>query len=330
MPEGARVGRPRVPELDGVRGIAVLLVVAAHAGGVHLAGGGAIGVGLFFVLSGYLITRLLLRELAGRGQIDLRRFWERRARRLVPAFLVFTALLTVLLATAGRLDRLWILAALPVADYTAALGVDLYPADHVWSLAVEEQFYLTWPFILAWVSTRRRPLRWVIGAATLMTGWRVGAALAGWNDWVYHSLDGNAYALLFGACLAIAGTRLSGAAGTVALLSVIALAGVPPTGRIWLAVVVPAAAGASAVLIAGARGVPGLAWAPLRLVGRVSYGWYLYHYPVMVLLPEEAHVARWAVAMLTFGLAVLSWRFVEQPVLNGTWLSRRSRVVPSS
>lgn len=306
----------RVGELDGVRGLAILLVVVGHAGGVGLDGGGPVGVTLFFILSGYLITGLLTRELDRTGRVDLRAFWARRARRILPALVLPVTLAASCAAVwVGTAYALRIVMALPVANYATALGFDLGPLVHTWSLAVEEQFYLAWPVVMlaAW---RTRSAASVIGAAFVVAlAWRIVAS--GVNGaWAYNSLDCNAYALLAGAGIAISGWRLRPWAGPVAVAvltaaSLTVLKSHPATQLVALA--------AGVALVAGARGVDWLAWRPLRYVGTVSYGWYLWHY---VLMWPLGGPARWVAAVLSLAIAAASWRWLERPILH----ARRSLV----
>ncbi|RQX06450.1 acyltransferase family protein, partial [Micromonospora globispora] len=222
----SRTATPRIayqPALDGVRALAVAAVLAFH-GGVAALPGGFLGVDAFFVLSGFLITSLLLAEHRDAGRIDLVAFWGRRVRRLLPALLL--VLVVVLLVSrqlmpgtelgALRWDALAALGyvanwrmANRGGDYFAATGSPS-PLQHTWSLGIEEQFYLVWPLLLivllAWAARRRR-----LGVALLviLVG-AVGSALAAALlfapdavDRVYYGTDTRAVALLVGAALAV-------------------------------------------------------------------------------------------------------------------------------
>lgn len=342
------------PELDGIRALAVLAVLASHSG-IALAQGGWTGVEVFFVLSGYLITRLLLAERDTTGRIDLGRFYVRRALRLFPA------LALVLVAGLAFHDRL--------GDGTltgygrAALTAGLYLQDfvagctgsadggfgHTWSLAVEEQFYLIWPVVLVLVLRRRRdPLVWAT----------VGVA-AGWLSMVVSlrpSPEGVPFAsyylpwnqfpqLLVGAALAVvvarrAVPRAVGRAGFgwTAVACCACVAGLAASsgrypGLAWQA---PAVALATAGLLwhlAADTGSPvrrTLSIPPLVWLGRRSYGIYLFHVPVLEVLqasvPWRRSVITLAMLAITLVVAALSYRYVESPFLR--WKNRLGPPAP--
>jgi peptidoglycan/LPS O-acetylase OafA/YrhL len=303
-----------VEELDGLRGLAILLVVVYHGGGLGAGGGGVVGVTLFFVLSGYLITSLLRREHQATGRIDLRAFWARRARRLLPAFGPVAVFTVVLLAAGGSAVGIAVVLGAPIADYLRAFAVPLPPLEHTWSLAVEEQFYLLWPFAVTWLASRRRPVRWLVVATVVLAAWRVLATLSGLGFWAYHALDTNAFALLAGAALAYGGGRLSWRWGASAAIALIAVAWLPLDIR-GFSLLAPLVAALGVVAVAGARGVPGLLWTPLRLAGLVSYSWYLWHYALVRVAGEDVVALRWLACLLGLLLAAISWRVIEAPAL---------------
>jgi peptidoglycan/LPS O-acetylase OafA/YrhL len=366
-PDASPVGErlSYVGGLDGIRALAVLAVIAYHAGVAHMTGG-FLGVDAFFCLSGFLITSLLLGEARRTATIQLGSFWARRARRLLPALLLvicFVGLYSWLGAPSGaypglRLDSLATL--LYVANWHFVLQGSNYfqqalapsPLTHTWSLAIEEQFYVVWPLVvLALVKLRRSPRVLLVLSAT-------GAiASSAWMAWLHHEganltrlyygTDTHAMTLLCGATLAAAlavragerdvstlrarGTgsvcvQLVGAAGIV-VLAVMAvrvtgtsawmyeggflIAGVAGTGMILSVVTVP-------------RGVLGvvLSFAPVRFVGRISYGLYLWHYPLFIWLDHQRTdldgVRLFAVrVVVTFGVAIASFYLVERPIRHG-------------
>jgi peptidoglycan/LPS O-acetylase OafA/YrhL len=346
--------RTRAPGLDGVRALAVLLVIGFHEGASGLPGG-FLGVDVFFVLSGFLITDLLL---VAREKRDLRGFWVRRARRLLPALAV---MLTVVTAAAtviepGRQDlRLALLAAatytsnwyqiLHHVSYFAALGLVRAPPplDHLWSLAIEEQFYLIWPLILWFIIIRLNGRRaWV--AATLLGAGASALAMAlqytpGNPSAVYYATDTHASALLIGAALALACplptlasapatlARRLDAAG-IAGLAVLAWASGHVSGgdpAVYPAGLVLAALAAAALVVAAAsNGVIAAITSlpPLRWLGVRSYGVYLWHWPVIALTAalagsQAASPWMWLIETgITVGLAAASWRFIETPILR--------------
>jgi len=351
--------RTRAPGLDGVRAIAVLVVMGFHEG-VRALSGGFLGVDVFFVLSGFLITDLL----ATRPR-DLKAFWLRRARRLLPALavmlVVVTAAATVIEPGQSATLRLALLAA---ATYTSNWYQMLHhvsyfqsfgppsPLQHLWSLAIEEQFYLLWPLILWFVVLRLNDRRARVAAILLAAA---GSAVAMALQYtpadpsqVYYGTDTHASALLIGAALALAcplaklaGTRPAvtrrldaiGVAGLVVLGWAIGHlkgddAAVYPAGLLLGALAAAAiiAAAASRGAVATITGTP-----PLRWIGVRSYAMYLWHWPVIALATALAgHAitspATWAVETgVTVALAAASWRFVESPILhNGMGASLRN------
>jgi peptidoglycan/LPS O-acetylase OafA/YrhL len=350
MPTTVPSRLPYRPALDGVRAVAVLAVLAFHFGAVWLPGG-FIGVDVFFVLSGFLITSLLIREHRQTGRIDLWAFWGRRARRLLPALLL---LLVVLAGWAAWVASPMSAASLR-ADATAAL---LYVANwrfvtseaaytattdqsvllHTWSLGVEEQWYVLLPLLLLgmlrWAG--RRPLHglgWALAAtgiasACLMTMlWSSGAGI----ERVYYGTDTRLFTLVSGALLALMVERrglpsrhaadLVGVTGAVILIAVAARVG-PLNPWLFSGGLVLVSLAASGLVLAAAT--PGtwtsrmLGWRPLVALGIVSYGIYLWHWPVRVALPTLPWVV-WVT--LTVGAAVVSFWLVERPVRTASWSS---------
>src|ERR671913_988058 len=209
-----------MPGLDGLRAIAVLAVIAYHLNPTW-APGGLLGVGVFFTLSGYLITDLLLGQQAATGCLQLGDFWLRRARRLLPALFLMLAVVVAgvtlldgfllpglrgdVLAAVGYVSNWWNI--VREASYFARFGPPP-PLDHLWSLAVEEQFYLIWPFLL-WLGLRYVPGRYVLAGVTL-AGAALSAAAMAWiyepgvdPTRVYEGTDTRAFGLLLAAALAM-------------------------------------------------------------------------------------------------------------------------------
>ena len=350
-----------VPALDGLRAVAVTMVLLFH-GGWSWQTGGYVGVSLFFTLSGYLITALLLAEHADTGRVAFGAFYARRVRRLLPASLV-CLIGVVVFAAAGSFRRVGGLAgdvvasALQVANwrvlaegrsYAEAIGAaHPSPLEHMWSLAIEEQFYWLWPLAVALLLRTARSRRSRIVAVGLCSGLFALApvvTLAGWGaDAVYWATPARLAEILVGALLAVivhgrTVPRRLAPFGWVGLAVVVVAAVTWPSGsgpayQGWL----PVFAVASASAVAAAC-VPGsfatlLSWRPFVDLGRISYGVYLYHWPVFVLLDAEvvggSEVVRFVVRVaVTLAVAVLSFRFVEQPIRHGT-LSHR-RVIPAA
>jgi peptidoglycan/LPS O-acetylase OafA/YrhL len=314
MPDAVPAPRLRhLPGLDGLRGLAVAAVVAYHLD-VPGAGGGFLGVSLFFTLSGYLITSLLLGEHEATGRIGLRAFWGRRARRLLPAALACLGAVVVVgqglgggVGLAGDVRA----AVLDVANWRFLLARRSYaslfdapsPVLHFWSLAIEEQFYLVYPVLAALALRRGR--RWLATGLVVASAASVGAQLlaGGRFDLVYYGTHTRAGELLGGCLLALAlppataaalGRRARarlGAAGLVGLVGLAALWSLTGLGDAWLVGGgLVAVAAVNALAVAGATAGPVarvLAARPLVAVGRISYGLYLAHWPVVVWLDHD-------------------------------------------
>jgi peptidoglycan/LPS O-acetylase OafA/YrhL len=344
--------RTRAPGLDGVRAIAVLAVMGYHESASAL-GGGFLGVDVFFVLSGFLITDLLVAH-----RPRLREFWVRRARRLLPPLvlmlLVVSAAATIIEPAGGSELRPTLLAAITYTSnwyqilhhvsYFESLG-PLPPLQHLWSLAIEEQFYLVWPPVLGFLIFRQNSMRTRIMITLLgALGSAVTMALLytpANPSLVYYGTDTHASALLLGAALALAfplrtltGIRswrldLAGVAGMGVLAWSFAHftgtdPGVYPGGLVLAAVAAAALVGAAA---SAGWLAPVLGAAPLRWIGVRSYAMYLWHWPVIALtaaLTGDAPGTHWLwipTTCLTIGLAAASWRFVESPILRDGFLT---------
>jgi peptidoglycan/LPS O-acetylase OafA/YrhL/lysophospholipase L1-like esterase len=352
----------RAPGLDGVRALAVLAVMGFHAGASELSGG-FLGVDIFFVLSGFLITDLLAVQYGRLGRVELTSFWARRARRLLPALAVMlvivTAAATVIEPAQEASMRLALLAAVTYTSnwyqilhhvsYFAELGLfrSPPPLDHLWSLAIEEQFYLIWPLIL-WFGIFRLNGRRARVTATLIAAALSALAMAleytpGDPSLVYYGTDTHASALLIGAALALAlpletlasasavHVRRLDAAGVVGLV-VLAWAAGHFSGSdpaVYPAGLVLAGLGAAGLVIAAAStGVIAAMTSlpPLRWVGIRSYGIYLWHWPVIALAGAIAGSATtsprlWFIEVgVTIGVACASWQFIEAPILRDGFL----------
>ena len=347
-----------VPALDGVRAFAVLAVLAFH-GGLPGASGGFLGVDAFFVLSGYLITALLLAERQRTGRIALASFWGRRARRLLPALLLVlvTVTLTAPLFLPGpevRLLRGEGLAALfYVANWALLFRDQDYftqtaapsPLGHTWSLGIEEQFYLLWPLVLILVLATRGAHRLLLtlclsgaAASTLAVAFLYQAADP---SRAYYGTDTRATGLLLGASLATwlaTRTRRGVATRHRVLRSVPVLVACAGLAWLWTH-----ASGESLLLYRGGlavhalcvvvvlahvamipAGLPArlLSLTPLLNLGRISYGVYLWHWPVFVAADaEHTGLDGWNLfglrCALTLALATLSYRLVERPLRTG-------------
>lgn len=344
------------PALDGVRGLAVAAVVAFHAGvpGTH---GGYLGVSVFFTLSGYLITRLLLAEHRRDGTVSLSGFYARRARRLIPAS-VACLLAIAALAVLGAWSEVATLrrdlagAALEVFNWVRLAGDGSYgavfaadggrpsPVEHYWSLAIEEQFYWVWPLAVGLVLRRARGRR-VLAPFTLLAAAFVAAApviAAVWGpDAAYWATPARVGEILTGAAAGVlvaerGSPRWTRTAAPAALaLLAIGVVALPAVGGPAYAGWFPALSTITVVLLLGlAHDGPvrrGLSVRPLVALGAISYGVYLYHWPVFTLI-DEARLGRGGVALLvvrlaaTFAIAIASYRLLERPIRTARLANR--------
>jgi peptidoglycan/LPS O-acetylase OafA/YrhL len=347
-----------IPALDGLRGVAVLLVFASHVGIPGFATGG-VAVDIFFVLSGYLITTILVGEIERTGTIALPRFYLRRIRRLAPALLLMALLYGILAplvlhdrSAAGQ-EELSLLSFLYLMDYARAFFIGHNALVHTWSLAVEEHFYLVWPLALLalarWVPFKR----WltVLAIAYLAaTAWRcLSIDIFGWRA-SYFRFDTRLSALILGSLLAVLfSTETSPRARNVWTLALIAggvgmtafacwyYDGAATTGG-WGTLGIALAEAASLRMILNVverhrNGTSGflsdvLSRRTLVQLGKISYGLYLYHYPLTYWLYGKDWRLVLAVTLpATLAIAALSYRYLEQPILNGRALPRLFRPV---
>ena len=348
------------PQLDGLRAVAVYLVVAFHAGLARF-DGGFIGVDIFFVLSGYLVTQLLLRDVHSQGRIGFARFYSRRFRRLLPAsFVVLLVTAAAFAAVAAPADVIEGLRSIKAAFLYVAnwffirqsndyFGADITssPVLHFWSLSIEEQFYAVWPLLLTGlvVATKRAGRsQWsviriaiaIAGLCSLVAALRL--ADTNFNR-AYYGTDTRAYQLLAGAFLAMTPMiftyaqrrrRELGGAAIVALLVLLALGtSLVDVGPITRGAIVTVVTCILIVALEGARGgvvVRSLSTTPLVYLGQVSYGTYLWHWPVIVItlrLIDISPVPLFFVAAgLATGLASLSYQLLERPVRASRPLDR--------
>ena len=345
------------PWLDGIRAVAVIAVVIEHvfsgAGPRALHGLGETGVAMFFGLSGYLITGLLLDELGRTGRVRLLDFYVRRAARLLPALVVVLVVCDVAFWLTGRDGFLkpTLYALTYVANYaTVASGEYLMGFGQTWSLAVEEHFYLVWPLVLVVVARRggaAAVVRVALIGCVLAVAWRLALTLT--LDpalLLYHGSLERADAVLYGCAAAAAVARgwrppawvLPGSLVLLAAAAVVTDGG--PFGRVVVqALLGVAAAGLAVGLDAGRRGVVrrAFAWRPLVAVGTISYGLYLWHWPLFSLFGdltghEVGPQALVAVTVLPLA-ATASYLLVERPVrdrVRRALRERRERRAPTS
>jgi peptidoglycan/LPS O-acetylase OafA/YrhL len=348
-------------DIEGLRAVAIILVVLYHCGVTWLTGG-YVGVDVFFVVSGFLITGLLIREHEERGTVSIPGFYARRSRRILPAAMV-VIIATVIGAhqiqnfityAQTAVDARW--AALFAANFHFAIqGTNYFDASfapspllHYWSLAVEEQFYVVWPAVvlLAGLALRRWPLRRavLVAAAIICVASFVWALLEAKTDptWAFFSPLTRAWELGLGALAATlvtlasripkpAGIALAWGGLAAILVSALVYSDTVTSypGAVLLltpvlgtvAVIVGGCSGTGAVHLLGLR--------PVRSVGRVSYGWYLLHYPPMILAagilwtgPVSVH-ERLAIAAATLAVAYVMYALLEKPIRRSRTLAQR-------
>jgi peptidoglycan/LPS O-acetylase OafA/YrhL len=354
------------PALDGVRAVAVLAVMLFH-GGVSWLPGGFLGVDAFFLLSGYLITSLLLAEFDGAGRIRLGAFWGRRARRLLPALLVMVVFVLVVfrLLLPAKETALLRGDALSTLAYVANWrmiyrGADYFtvtsspsPLQHAWSLGIEEQFYLLWPLLLVVFFLWKSPRRYAVLAIACAAGGALSAVASGLLfrpadvNRAYFGTDSRAQALLIGCVLAVVLARWSLPARPIAIAAAIGLA---VDAFIWThahgtdgwlfrggllvdAAAVAAILGYVTVRPSGWLGSV-LAVAPLVWLGRISYGVYLWHWPLFAILSaQRTGLSGFVLLVLrmsaTIAVAALSYYLIEQPIRTGRALRRPAVRVPA-
>jgi peptidoglycan/LPS O-acetylase OafA/YrhL len=352
----------RIPALDGLRGLAVLGVLLFH-GEISGFGGGFLGVSIFFTLSGFLITSLLLVERDRKRRISLGKFWGRRARRILPAALIAlagVAIFGLTVADAHQAERLpadGLSALTEVANWRFVLGDQSYaalfsapsPAQHFWSLAIEEQFYLIFPLIVTVLlfaaSGRRKVLTIAVVTLAVLSAGLAALLYSPGHDpsRVYYGTDTRAVELLIGALLALLLTgrrRLEtrsvrigvAAVGTAALVGLFAAwttveqsDGVLYRGGLAVHALLVAAVITAALVPGPVR--TALASPPFIALGLISYGVYLYHWPIFLwLTPERTGLDGYALfgerLALTIAVATVSFLWIERPIRYGTFHAR--------
>lgn len=338
------------PEMDGLRAVAVLAVLCFHAGfGMS---GGFVGVDVFFVISGFLITGLIDKDLQA-GQFSFLDFWERRIRRIFPALTVMVAITLAVGACClmpeefkslgkSALSQTALVANFHFqkkADYFEG-SAELKPLLHTWSLAVEEQFYLLLPVLL--VFCRQLSRSRLISLLSVLA--IVSFCGSVWGTYfapskTFYLLPGRAWELLLGSVLALACPLLALSLRFRSAISWAGLAGIL-FACIWYdretrfpgANAVIPCLGTALIIFANSSGLTGvgklLATRPMVMIGRLSYSLYLWHWPVLALMRTMSPTApsasaRFLAMALSFGLAWLSWKFVETPFRRAQHLSQR-------
>ena len=325
------------PGLDGLRGIAALAVLAFHAQ-LGFSVNGYVGVDVFFALSGFLITSILLGDIERHGRVRLRRFYVRRALRLWPALMMACALVVAAAAATGHLDEAGpgALAVLfYVGNWWMYTGRPAPLLEHTWTLAIEEHFYGVWPLLLLALGAGSRWLRalgWVCAAALL------AVIFTPWPEPITHVRGTylRGFPIVWGSLLAwvvsrrggLLSTRALGLAGNGSLAVLLGVLLIPwslperwLTGPDSLTGLLSLIVLGGIVLAPSSLASAALSWAPLRWAGTRSYGLYLYHFPVLQVLRHQVDVGpEWA--RMTVGIAATvavteaSFRWLEGPFLR--------------
>jgi peptidoglycan/LPS O-acetylase OafA/YrhL len=346
------------PDIEGLRGVAILLVVLFHAR-VPAFGGGFVGVDVFFVLSGYFITALLVRERESAGDVSLNSFYGRRALRLLPALLVvLLATLAIVFTLYAPIDRPFVAGiaravALHAGNVEFASGALDYfgssdnPLLHTWSLAVEEQFYLVWPLLLVVLvpillrddaepgALRRTAVKLVgaVGLASLLASLVLTPRA---QPWAFYGMPTRIWEFALGGLLSLVVLdRIDASPRAATLLQSLGLAAIAVAVATYdratpypgAAALLPAL-GACALIVGGAHASGSaisrvLGTSPFRSLGRLSYSWYLWHWPLVglgaVLDPAIGVVGRLAWSAIALALAWLTYRLVERPARDGAF-----------
>lgn len=347
------------PDIDGLRAVAVVPVVAYHVG-IHAARGGFVGVDVFFVISGYLITQLLIGDIE-QGRFSILGFYERRIRRILPALLVVLAVTAAIFFTVSlpsefvEFSKSLIAAASSVSNIYFWLHAGYFdgtaltrPLLHTWSLAVEEQFYVLWPacLYLTYRLCRRHVV--LVTAVVALVSLAI-SAVGAFSDPVptFYLLHTRAWELLLGGLLALGVVDMRLGARTRNLLSImgIMLVGitvltvspdVPFPGLLAL----PPCLGAALIILAGRDGPSWvgrlLSWRPIVFLGLISYSLYLWHWPITVLhkggyltlvYGQSEKIQKLTIIGASIAIATLSWKYIEQPFRSGPWRPSRATLM---
>ncbi|MBV2132059.1 acyltransferase [Pseudomonas sp. MAP12] len=321
-----------IPALDGIRAIAVMLVMAFHANTPWVSGG-FLGVDVFFVLSGFLITSILYAEIARTGRIDIRRFYVRRFARLAPP--LGACLVLYLVAAPYAWPEYYhhmrdaLLAAAYLSDYSTALWGMPEMLRHTWSLAAEEHFYLLWPLVLLLLRPLQPRTVLLVLLALYATGtaWRIACLeLHGWYL-TYYRFDTRATGMIAGAALALA-VRCGYAAhlGRAAPILCVTLGYLIAFSLYWrnpmalqAGVITAELTTAATIVLIVQSGAPRWLGSPgLSYIGRLSYGLYLFHYPVMHYLRDEYD---WPAALVVGSAAALALSAISYHTIEA-WVRR--------
>lgn len=327
-----------IPQLDGLRGIAVLLVIIFHSA-PDILPGGYLGVDMFFVLSGYLITRILVSEHTATGRISMKEFYKRRALRLFPAF--YSMLIILSFLALFRTDPIFHLKAIAISgsylmNWARAFETrfEVY-LGHTWSLSIEEQFYIIYPVILLFLLNtinRQNIWKWILSLLVIVFVWRMYLITSGANlNRTYNGFDTRADSLLFGCLISIIkfnylSIKYMFLPFIMSLFFIIYCSLFVTIKNDWMNYYgFTLAAISSGFIILHAVNNPTsifsqlAATMPLVKIGKISYGMYLWHYPILygvVRFIDYPPFILVACMVLTIGVASLSFKYIESPALR--------------
>lgn len=321
------------PALDGIRALAIIIVVLFHCEVPGFSGGFA-GLDIFFVLSGYLITSLLAAEFRT-GGIDVGRFYARRALRLYPTLLLLLLTYLILAPLLWPTDDRWLVATLSglyLLDYGIAFRDLPLTIGHTWSLGVEGKFYLLWPLLLPFVLRTSRPIAWLLAAFFAVIAWRFFVTHTwGWRQ-AYFSFDTRMSGILLGSIAALASLTMSRSVVLVACVGLVINIAmpIPPAFRVDEGTMprILLAEMCAFVLVcrsASHADTRFLSSTAMTYIGKLSYGIYIWHFPAMLLLKGvNSWISAGVTLLFSFTMAALCLRFIDMPIKRWRMQTRRA------
>jgi peptidoglycan/LPS O-acetylase OafA/YrhL len=338
------------PDIEGLRAIAILAVIACHAKVPYLQGG-FVGVDIFFVLSGYLITGLLIKEISESGKINFLGFYAKRLKRLLPGLALMIAITSIaayfILPPPDQIPQsraalsaiLWLSNIgfiLSDSNYFDPVTINLF--QHTWSLSVEEQFYLVWPVLILWfVKSKLSPFLWL--SLIFVIGFAANIYLSTYKPlWGFYSMPSRMWQFALGGIVFLLGQKRSlkksnDLAGFAGLLIIVASVTLILEGSSYpgCAALAPSL-GAALILFCRCSMISNfLSIKPMQALGKISYSWYLWHWPVLILgneiLPNQNWIYQLFLVVLSLLISIAAYYIVESPVRNNARLAAMPRQV---